>query len=82
MHPSGIRIGVPETTRLGMKESEMKEIAKFIKRVIVEKQDPAIVRNDVADFRKQFQKVHYAFDNAVGAYEYISLIGDDKKRVQ
>jgi glycine hydroxymethyltransferase len=82
MHPSGIRIGVPETTRLGMKESEMKEIANFIKRVIVEKQDPAIVRNDVADFRKQFQKVHYAFDNAVGAYEYISLIGDDKKRVQ
>ena len=82
MHPSGIRIGVPETTRLGMKESEMKEIANFIKRVIVEKQAPAIVRNDVADFRKQFQKVHYAFDNAVGAYEYISLIGDDKKRVQ
>jgi glycine hydroxymethyltransferase len=79
MHPSGVRIGVPETTRLGMKESEMKEIANFIKRVIVEKQDPAIVRNDVADFRKQFQKVHYAFDNAVGAYEYISLIGDGKK---
>jgi glycine hydroxymethyltransferase len=77
MHPSGVRIGVPETTRLGMKESEMKEIANFIKRVIVEKQDPSIVRNDVADFRKQFQKVHYAFDNAVGAYEYISLIGDD-----
>jgi glycine hydroxymethyltransferase len=50
--------------------------------VIVEKQDPAIVRNDVADFRKQFQKVHYAFDNAVGAYEYISLIGDGKKMIQ
>jgi glycine hydroxymethyltransferase len=80
MHPSGVRIGVPETTRLGMKESEMKEIANFIKRVIVEKQDPSIVRNDVADFRKQFQKVHYAFDNAVGAYEYISLIGDDGKK--
>jgi glycine hydroxymethyltransferase len=79
MHPSGVRIGVPETTRLGMKESEMKEIANFIKRVIVEKQDPGIVRKDVADFRKQFQKVHYAFDNAVGAYEYISLTGNGKK---
>ncbi len=79
MHPSGVRIGVPETTRLGMKESDMKEIANFIKRVIVEKQDPGIVRKDVADFRKQFQKVHYAFDNAVGAYEYISLIGNGKK---
>src|ERR671921_1741878 len=79
MHPSGVRIGVPETTRLGMKESEMKEIANFIKRVIVEKQDPGIVRKDVADFRKQFQKVHYAFDNAIGAYEYISLTGNGKK---
>src|SRR3712207_7021572 len=25
MHPSGVRVGVPETTRLGMKEGEMKE---------------------------------------------------------
>src|SRR3712207_9579013 len=41
MHPSGVRIGVPETTRLGMKESEMKEIANFIKCVVVDKQEPA-----------------------------------------
>src|SRR5919109_1189017 len=74
MHPGGVRIGVPETTRLGMKESEMKEIANFIKRVVVDRQDPGIIRKDVADFKKQFQKVHYAFDNAVSAYEYISLI--------
>jgi glycine hydroxymethyltransferase len=73
MHPSGVRIGVPETTRLGMKEEEMKEIANFIKRVVVDKQDPAIVANDVAEFRKQFQHVQYAFDNTVKAYEYISL---------
>jgi glycine hydroxymethyltransferase len=76
MHPSGIRIGVPETTRLGMKESEMKEIANFIKRVVVDLQDPYTVAKDVAEFRKQFQKVQYAFDNAFGAYEYINLVGD------
>jgi len=75
MHPSGIRIGVPETTRLGMKQSEMKEIAHFIKRVVVDLQDPRIVAKDVADFRKQFQKVQYAFDNTLGAYEYINLVG-------
>jgi glycine hydroxymethyltransferase len=75
MHPSGVRIGVPETTRLGMKEGEMKEIANFIKRVVVDKQDPAMIANDVAEFRKQFQQVQYAFDNAVKAYEYISLTG-------
>jgi glycine hydroxymethyltransferase len=74
MHPSGIRIGVPEITRLGMKESEMKEVATFIKQVVIDKYDPIIVAKRVADFRKQFQKVEYAFDNSIGAYEYISLV--------
>lgn len=32
-HPGGIRLGVAEITRLGMKESEMKEIASFIKKL-------------------------------------------------
>jgi glycine hydroxymethyltransferase len=78
MHPSGVRIGVPETTRLGMKEGEMKEIANFIKRVVVNMQDPNIVAKDVADFRKQFQKVQYTFDNTLGAYEYINLVGTNQ----
>src|ERR687887_458258 len=75
MHPSGIRIGVSEITRLGMKESEMIEIASLIKRVVADMQDSHIVAKDVIDFRKQFQRVQYAFDNAVGAYEYINLVG-------
>jgi glycine hydroxymethyltransferase len=78
MHPSGIRIGVSEITRLGMKESEMIEIASLIKRVVADMQDSHIVAKDVIDFRKQFQRVQYAFDNAVGAYEYINLVGDRK----
>lgn len=78
MHPSGVRIGVPETTRLGMKQGEMKEIANFIKRVVVNMQDPNIVAKDVADFRKQFQKVQYTFDNTLGAYEYINLVGTNQ----
>jgi glycine hydroxymethyltransferase len=76
MHPSGIRIGVSEITRLGMKESEMKEIAAFIKQVVIDRHDPGIVAKEVADFRKQFQRIHFAFDNSVGAYEYISLVSD------
>src|ERR671926_76711 len=75
MHPGGIRIGVPEITRLGMKESEMKEVATFIKQVVVDEQNPEQVAKDVADFRKQYQHVEYAFDNAAKAYEYISLTG-------
>jgi glycine hydroxymethyltransferase len=73
MHPSGVRIGVPEVTRLGMKESEMKEIASFIKQIVIDKSDPNKVASDVSKFREQFQKVHYAFENATDAYEYIKI---------
>ena len=57
MHPSGVRIGVPEVTRLGMKESEMKEIASFIKQIVIDKSDPNKVGSAVSKFREQFQKV-------------------------
>ena len=40
MHPGGIRLGTSETTRLGMKEGDMKEIALFIKRVVIGKEEP------------------------------------------
>jgi len=73
MHPSGVRIGVPEVTRLGMKESEMKEIASFIKQIVIDKSDPNKVASAVSKFREQFQKVHYAFENATDAYEYIKI---------
>jgi glycine hydroxymethyltransferase len=73
MHPSGVRIGVPEVTRLGMKESEMKEIASFIKQIVINKADPKQVANSVSRFREQFQKVQYAFENSTDAYEYIRI---------
>ena len=73
MHPSGVRIGVPEVTRLGMKESEMKEIATFIKQIVIDKSDPKQVANSVSGFREQFQKVQYAFENSTDAYEYIKI---------
>jgi len=73
MHPGGIRLGTSEITRLGMKESEMEEIAEFIKRVIIDKEDAEKVKNDVREFRKDFQKVHYCFENATEAYQYIKV---------
>ena len=74
LHPSGIRIGVPEVTRLGMKENEMHEIATFIKKIVIDKQDSSKILHDVIEFRKRFQKVQYAFDNETSAYEYIQLV--------
>ena len=61
-NPSGIRIGVQEVTRLGMKEEDMVEIARFIYRLLKRKEDPVTVRKDVIEFRKSFTKVHYTFE--------------------
>ncbi|MGQ9624702.1 MAG: serine hydroxymethyltransferase [Candidatus Bathycorpusculaceae bacterium] len=72
-HPGGIRLGVSEVTRLGMKESEMVEIAEFIKSVIIDKEPLEKVRADVAEFRKDYQKVHYCFENSTEAYEYVKI---------
>lgn len=72
-HPGGIRLGVAEITRLGMKGSEMKEIASFIKKIIIDKKDPEKMVSNIKKFRKDYQKVHYCFDNKLGAYEYVKL---------
>ncbi len=61
-NPSGIRIGTSEITRIGMKESEMKEIAELMKRVAIDKEDPENVRKDVAELKGNFTGIHYCFD--------------------
>jgi glycine hydroxymethyltransferase len=72
-HPGGIRLGVAEITRLGMRGSEMKEIASFIKKIVIDKKDPKKMVSNIKKFRKDYQKVHYCFDNKLGAYEYVKL---------
>jgi len=72
-NPGGIRMGTSEVTRLGMKENEMKEIAEFIKRVVIEKEDVDKVKADVTEFRKDYQRVHYCFENTTEAYNYIKI---------
>jgi glycine hydroxymethyltransferase len=72
-HPGGIRLGTQEVTRLGMREGDMEAIADFIKRVVIDKEAPAQVKRDVVDFRKDFQRVHFCFDNATQAYKYIKI---------
>ncbi len=71
--PGGIRAGVSEVTRLGMKESEMDEIAELIARIVVKNDDVKRVAKDVAEFRKDFQRVHYAFESSRDAYDYIHI---------
>ena len=58
-NPRGIRIGVQEMTRFGMKEDEMKQIAKFIKEIVLDKKDPETFRPEVIAFRKNFQTAKF-----------------------
>ena len=67
--PSGIRLGTQELTRLGMKESEMQEIAEFFKRLILDGEKVENVKHDVIELRKEFRKVKYCFTEGE-AYEY------------
>lgn len=61
-HPSGLRIGTTEVTRLGMGTAEMETIADFIARVLVEGEAPEIVRDEVIAFREPYQTVYYCFE--------------------
>ena len=70
--PTGIRIGVQELTRIGMKESEMREIASLIGRVIIANADETKVKEDVIALRKGFQHVQYCFDGK-DAYKFPEL---------
>jgi glycine hydroxymethyltransferase len=70
-NPSGLRIGVPELTHIGMREDAMEEIAAFLKRVALDREKPEKVQKDVIEFMRDYSKVHYCFESKIGAYENI-----------
>ncbi len=59
--PSGIRLGVQEMTRFGMKESEFKEVAKLMADVVIRGKDPKEIREKVKELRSNFTEVQYCF---------------------
>lgn len=61
--PGGLRMGTIEVTRLGMHEPEMAMIAEFMARVLVERESPDTVVNDVIAFRQAYQTLYYNFDH-------------------
>ncbi|MGE5264162.1 MAG: serine hydroxymethyltransferase, partial [Acidobacteriota bacterium] len=63
--PGGLRMGTIEVTRYGMHEKEMDVIAGFMARVLIEKQSPATVGEDVIEFRQGYQTLYYNFDHAL-----------------
>ena len=62
LSPSGLRLGTPELTRLGMGTDEMQDIAKFFSRALISKESPKNIRNDIMSFKSNFQTVNYCFE--------------------
>ena len=60
-NPSGIRLGVQELTRWGMKEREMDEVAELYKRVIVDEEPCDKVKADVKSFKSRFPDIQYCY---------------------
>jgi glycine hydroxymethyltransferase len=60
-NPAGIRLGVQEMTRFGMKEKEMEVIAEFFEKCLIKGK---YVGDQVKEFRSRFQEVYYSFDRS------------------
>ncbi len=71
--PSGLRLGVQELTRTGMKEEEMKEIAMFFRRVLIDEESKTKIKREIANFRKNYQKIHYCFHEGMDGYKFHEL---------
>lgn len=61
-NPSGIRIGVPEVTRYGMREGEMEEIAEFMEKLAIHGEDAERIKSYVIELKKNFQEVKFCFE--------------------
>ena len=60
--PSGLRLGVPELTRVGMGVDEMQDVARFFSRALINKEDASTLRSEVSSFKSEFQTVRYCFE--------------------
>jgi glycine hydroxymethyltransferase len=60
-NPSGIRLGVQELTRWGMKEKEMDEVAELYKRAIIDGDPIEKVKAEAMSFKARYPDIHYCF---------------------
>lgn len=67
----GLRLGVQALTRRGMRENDMREVARFICRSLIKREEPEKIRADVSFFLKRFPLNNLAFsiDEALDTVE-------------
>lgn len=61
-NPSGIRIGVQEVTKLGMKEEEMKILAEIMWNAVNELKEVSKLREEVRELKSRFDVIKYTFE--------------------
>ncbi|MFH1101211.1 MAG: serine hydroxymethyltransferase [Methanobacteriota archaeon] len=74
LNPSGLRLGTPELTRLGMKEQEMDEVARFYTRVLLKNENLKKIREEIKQFRADYQELHFCFKEGFRGYDYHTLV--------
>ena len=52
--PSGIRLGTPALTTRGLKEKEMKTIARIVSEALLKEREPAMLKEEVSQICKDF----------------------------
>ena len=78
-HPSGIRMGVQEMTRFGMKEQDFDALARFIADIVLKKKD---ISGETAEFRGRFTTMGYCLtpeQTAKIAPKLLSTVFPDEK---
>ena len=58
---SGLRLGLQEVTRRGLGPTEMPEIARLMRRVILDGDEPSRIGAEVRNLRQRFPGVHYCY---------------------
>ena len=51
----------------------MVDIADFFKKLLIDRKDPKKVKNEVIEFKKDFQEIKYCFQSQNKAYEYLKF---------
>lgn len=62
LSPSGLRLGVPELTRVGMGTDQMDQVAHFFQRALIDGHDLNSVKADVELFKDDYSTVQYCFE--------------------
>jgi len=65
---TGLRLGMNELTRTGMKEQDMKDVAVLFRRCLMDREAPRSVAEETVALKKQFRRIHYSFDDGADAY--------------